>query len=138
MAGVTTADNLGGSRRKRCCRKRLPVGGCCYTGVLFGCAGRKLWQTSALTGLNISADGRIVVGALEDGTCRGWRLGPNGSPDVIASLGPEKHEGKVVALRHLYLSADGRTAAMAFGIYAKVNGTGQQKATPGEIRIWDP
>ncbi len=92
-----------------------------------------------VTGLDISTDGQTIVAALEDGTSRAWRVGPNGSADEIASLAPEKRQRKDVAVlgRQICVSADGRIVAIASAVDAKANQTGQQEAAAGFVRIWD-
>ncbi len=90
-----------------------------------------------VTGLDISTDGQTIVAALEDGTSRAWRVGPNGSADEIASLAPEKRQRKDVAVlgRQICVSADGRIVAIASAVDAKANQTGQQEAAAGFVRI---
>jgi len=101
--------------------------------------GRTRGRPSNAQALDLSADGQLVVAALEDGTARAWRIGAHDRIEEVAELAPVEIATEVQSLTSLCTTPDGRVAALAFSVHAKAK---QEKQQPpptqtGRVQLWN-
>jgi WD40 repeat protein len=101
-------------------------------------ASRRPFYTSAI---DLSADGRVLVAAAQDGSARVWRMGADDRLEQTAEFGPLKVRTGAASLTSLCMTPDARLVACAFavGSFAKtdIQKPGSWPAETGLVRIWN-